>query len=103
MQKDAWTRKENAWRNEQQRHSQAVERWELRKRIAEAETDARFLFQSEYAEQVEKRLQAAAYKPWTNSKRKVKQEDPNQEELKREDDAPGQVASPTTPRLNRDL
>ena len=104
LQKDAWTRKENCWKNEQRQRSQAEERWDLRRRIAEAESDSRFLFQKQYEEQVQKRLKAATYKPWTRSKRKAKgPADPSQEEMAPAADKPAQTPAPSTPRLNRDL
>lgn len=102
MQKDAWTRRENSWRNEQKRRAEAEQRWQFRQQMAEAEANGQFLFQSEHAEKVEKVLEKAKYSTWQRSKRKKKSYDPAQEELKREDDQPVQAA-PTTPRLNRDL
>lgn len=61
LQKDAWKRKENKWKNEQVERLNAEKRWALRRAIVKAESEGAYEFQSEYEAQVNKRLKKAQY------------------------------------------
>jgi hypothetical protein len=63
MQKNAWTRKYNVWRNQEQRRTDAEIRWATRQRMASCEARGEYAFQADYEAQVQRIMTKAEYLP----------------------------------------
>lgn len=62
MQKDAWNRKYNSWRNQEERRREAKLRWAQRHRIAASEAAGEYCFGSEYKQQTTRLLKRARHR-----------------------------------------
>jgi hypothetical protein len=63
LQRDAWTRKHNTWRNQEEKRAQAERRWKLREQVQASQKMGEYLFNEEYQNNVSQMLAAAKYRP----------------------------------------